>query len=192
MSKRRASKIILGLIFLLVSYAITALTNQNQSQQTLGDKTKQVSPTNPISSVKTEALVTRVVDGDTIEVLLSGEKKKVRLIGINSPESVDPRRAVECFGKDASNHAKELLTNKTVFLEADSSQNDVDKYKRLLRYVWLDQETNFNRQMIADGYAYEYTYDLPYKYQSSFKQAQIDAQAAKKGLWNEAACNGER
>jgi len=136
--------------------------------------------------------VNRVIDGDTIEVILNGQKKKVRLIGINTPETVDPRRPVQCFGKEASNYAKQLLTGKTVYLESDPTQGDLDKYKRLLRYVWLDGETNVNKAMIADGYAYEYTYNTPYKYQVEFKAAQKEAEDANRGLWSPTACAGKK
>lgn len=205
-------KLLFGLVFLLISYAITALGTVHQQQlqkQTLGEKvTVTVAPTAnpttfpsienlPSTTVQTvppgiEAKVDRVVDGDTIQVILGGGKQKVRLIGINTPETVDPRRPVQCFGKEASNHAKEVLTGKTVYLESDPTQDNTDKYKRLLRYVWLDAETNFNKQMIVDGYAYEYTYNIPYKYQLEFKSAQKEAENARRGLWSSTACAGGR
>lgn len=128
-----------------------------------------------------QAQVDRVVDGDTIEVILNGQKKKVRFIGINTPETVDPRKAVQCFGKEASNYPKQLLTNKTVYLESDPCKGDLDKYKRLLRYVWVDAETNVNKEMVADGYAYEYAYNKTYKYQAEFKEAQKEAEDANRG-----------
>ncbi len=132
--------------------------------------------------------VVRIIDGDTIVVNINGKDETIRLIGINAPETVDPRKAVECFGKEASNKAKELLDKKVVYLEKDSTQGDTDKYGRLLRYVFLEDGTNFNKIMIADGYVYEYTYNLPYKYQSEFKQAETEARKAKKGLWADDAC----
>jgi micrococcal nuclease len=131
--------------------------------------------------------VVEVVDGDTIAVDINGEKIKVRLIGINSPETVDPRKRVECFGKEASAAAKNLLSGKKVRLEADPSQMDRDKYGRLLRYVFLEDGTNVNELLVARGYAYEYTYDLPYKYQKEFRAAQKFAEANKRGLWGKCA-----
>jgi len=132
--------------------------------------------------------VTKVVDGDTIDVEINGESARLRLIGINTPETVDPRKPVECFGKEASAAAKELLFGKKVRLEADPSQTDRDKYDRLLRYVFLEDGTNFNELMIVRGYAYEYTYDVPYKYQKEFKAAQKFAEGNKKGLWADGVC----
>jgi micrococcal nuclease len=134
--------------------------------------------------------VVKVIDGDTIDVSIDGKTERLRLIGVDTPETVDPRKPVQCFGKEASNHAKELLTGKKVSLERDDSQDDRDKYDRLLRYVFLEDGTNYNKQIIADGYAHEYTYNIPYKYQSSFKQAQKDADSNNKGLWSSDTCNG--
>lgn len=133
--------------------------------------------------------VAAVIDGDTIQVLIDGKKETLRLIGIDTPETVDPRKPVQCFGKEASAKAKSLLSGKSVKLEADPIQGERDKYQRLLRYVFLEDGTNFNRLMISEGYAHEYTYSTPYKYQAEFKQAQKEAEAAKKGLWADNACS---
>ena len=133
--------------------------------------------------------VVKVIDGDTISVNIDGRVETLRLIGINTPETVDPRKPVECFGKEASDKAKELLTGKKVYLEADNTQGERDKYSRLLRYVWLEDGTFFNKKMISDGYAYEYTYDTIYKYQTEFKQAEIEARTTKKGLWADNVCD---
>lgn len=132
--------------------------------------------------------VVKVIDGDTISVDIGGNKQTVRLIGLNTPETVDPRRPVECFGKEASNKAKELLVDKNVRLELDPSQGDVDKYDRQLRYVYLEDGTLVNKLMIEEGYAYEYTYDLPYIYQTDFKNAQMVARDEKRGLWADGVC----
>ena len=134
--------------------------------------------------------VVKVVDGDTIDVNLDDKIERLRLIGINTPETVDPRKAVECFGKEASEKAKSILTGKKVALENDPSQDERDKYNRLLKYVFLEDGTSFNLLMIQEGYAYEYTYDLPYKYQTEFKQAQKEAEENKAGLWG-ARCGSQ-
>ena len=132
--------------------------------------------------------VTHIVDGDTIDVNINGAIERVRLIGIDTPEVVDPRKPVQCFGIEASNKAKEVLTGQSVVLENDPSQGDKDKYSRLLRYIFLKDGTNFNKLMIEQGYAHEYTYDLPYKYQQEFKQAQTYARENKLGLWQDNIC----
>lgn len=127
---------------------------------------------------------------DTIQIVYEGKSTKVRLIGINTPEVVDPRRPVQCFGKEASTRAKDLVAGKTLFITSDPTQADRDKYDRLLRYVWLNDGTNLNYEMIAQGYAFEYTYDIPYMYQALFKNAQLAAQTKSLGLWAQSSCQG--
>ncbi|MDD2646484.1 MAG: thermonuclease family protein [Patescibacteria group bacterium] len=136
--------------------------------------------------------VIKVVDGDTIDVDLDGKTERLRLIGIDTPETVDPRKVVQCFGKEASDKAKEILNGKMVSLESDKTQGERDKYDRLLRYVYLEDGTMFNRYMIAEGYAHEYTYQSnPYKYQAEFKETEKQAREQNKGLWDINTCNGD-
>lgn len=132
--------------------------------------------------------VVKVVDGDTIHIDIDGKKETVRLTGMNTPETVDPRRPVECFGKEASAKAKELLDGQQVRIETESSQGERDKYGRLLGYVTREDGLLFNKYMISEGYAYEYTYRLPYKYQAEFRTAQKEAEAAGRGLWAPGVC----
>ena len=134
--------------------------------------------------------VTKVVDGDTAKVNIDGVIETLRLIGIDTPETKDPRKPVQCFGQEASNRAKQLLENSNVHLEADPTQGERDKYGRLLRYIFLADGTNFNEKMIFDGYAHEYTYNLPYKYQAQFKEAQTQADQNNRGLWAASTCAG--
>ncbi|MDO8551511.1 MAG: thermonuclease family protein [bacterium] len=142
-----------------------------------------------VESNKQEVKVTRVIDGDTIDVLINRKTERVRLIGINTPETVDPRKPVECFGKKAYQVANERLVGQTVWMEQDPSQTNRDRYHRLLRYIWTDGGTvDFGKKMIANGFAYEYTYNRSYKYQAIYKQAQKEAEEGKKGLWADNAC----
>lgn len=147
------------------------------------------------SVVKKEAevfySVIKVVDGDTLSINVNGKSKTLRLIGLDTPETVDPRKPVQCFGVEASNKAKEILTGQSVRIEQDPTQGELDKYGRLLVYVFLKDGTNFNKKMIADGYGYEYTYNLPYKYQKEFKQAEDTARIEKRGLWADGICEEE-
>lgn len=136
--------------------------------------------------------VTRVVDGDTLVVNINGVEEKVRLIGINTPETVDPRKPVECFGKEASARMKELANGKNIRLESDNSQNTHDIYGRLLDYVYLEDGQMLNRKMVAEGYAYEYTYMTPYKYQKEFRDVQTLAKVSSRGLWAPETCNGKK
>ena len=133
--------------------------------------------------------VYKVIDGDTITVMIDGVNQNIRLIGINSPEVASSFTTTECFGAEASGAAKAQLTNKKVRLESDPASGNKDKYNRLLRYVYLEDGTLFNKWMIAQGYAYEYTYaGIAYKYQTDFKAAQTSAKTGQKGLWTDGVC----
>lgn len=145
----------------------------------------------PPPSDMQQGRVVHVVDGDTFDVQLNGREERVRLIGLNTPESVDPRRPVQCFGVEASDFAKRTLDGATVGLELDDSQGDRDPNGRLLRYVWLDDGRLFNQTLIREGYAFEYTYNQPYKYQALFRDAQRTARATNAGLWSPDTCDGE-
>ncbi len=134
--------------------------------------------------------VTKVVDGDTIKIMYNGVEESVRMIGIDTPETVHPTEAVECFGKEASDKMKEYVQGKNVKIMFDSSQGESDKYGRLLLYVWVD-DVFVNKQMILEGYAYEYTYSTPYLYQSEFKATQKAAEDSRKGLWGD-VCECEK
>lgn len=136
--------------------------------------------------------VIRVVDGDTLVVNINGVEEKVRLIGINTPETVDPRKTVECFGKEATSRMKDLADGKNVRLENDNSQSERDVYGRLLDYVYLEDGQMLNRKMIAEGYAYEYTYMTPYKYQKEFRDVQTLARVSARGLWAPETCSGKK
>ncbi len=150
--------------------------------------------TTSTSQFKTNAFIKRVVDGDTLNVDLDGEGEfTVRLLGINTPETVDPRKPVECFGKEASNFAKELLNEKRVRLDADPQADERDKYGRLLRNVILEDERNFNKLMVSEGYAFAYT-SFPQNAadKRELKKLEEEARLAGRGLWNPQTCNGKQ
>jgi len=132
--------------------------------------------------------VIKVIDGDTLNVNINGTSTTLRLIGLDTPESVHPTKPTECFGVEASSKAKSILDGKMVALESDASQDSLDKYGRTLRYVFLEDGTNFNKMMIEQGYGHEYTYNKPYKFQAEFKQAELDAKNKKAGLWADGSC----
>jgi endonuclease YncB( thermonuclease family) len=132
--------------------------------------------------------VIKVVDGDTLTIQMNGKSQTLRLIGLDTPETVDPRKPVQCFGIEASNKAKNVLTGQKVLIETDPSQDTYDKYNRLLVYVFLQDGTLFNKTMISEGFGHEYTYNTPYKYQSEFKIAENEARIQKKGLWADGVC----
>lgn len=122
--------------------------------------------------------VSRVIDGDTLE--LEGGTR-VRFIGVDTPEVVDSRKAVQCFGPEASAYTKELLKDGAVILRKDISDTDV--YGRLLRYVYLPDGTFVNLKLVADGYAYASTYPPDVSHAEEFVAAQTAARTAGLGLW---------
>jgi len=158
------------------------IENNSASQNALSSQEKSAS----ISKLNLkEAKISRVVDGDTVEL---SEGTKIRLIGVNSPESTT---RTEPYGKEASNYTKSSLTGKTVYLEKDVSETD--QYGRLLRYVWIDvpkeitdseiKTKMFNAILVENGYAQVSTYPPDVKYRDYFTKYNMDARNAKKGLW---------
>jgi endonuclease YncB( thermonuclease family) len=133
------------------------------------------------------ASVVRVVDGDTVEVRIGGREETVRLIGIDTPETVDPRSPVECFGEEASQRTKALLPEGTeVRLVADVEARD--RYDRLLAYVYRDDGTFVNLALVEDGYASVSTYPPNVAHAGEFVAAAARARDEGRGLW--AACGG--
>ncbi|MBI2551899.1 thermonuclease family protein [Candidatus Uhrbacteria bacterium] len=199
------SAAILGLIILLLIFLITfvviAAGDEKEAQQTIPppvtaepQKQEEQTPKQdappiqpflptveqiPAPEVKDETvLVTRVIDGDTIEI---EGGQRVRYIGIDTPETVDPRKPVQCFGAEASNYNKALVENKRVRLEKDVSETD--KYGRLLRYVYVDN-LFVNLVLIQEGFAHSSAYPPDVKYQPQFTAAERLAREQQKGLWN--------
>jgi endonuclease YncB( thermonuclease family) len=171
------------------------------SENKVEPKAVEIKPTQPEKTVYVPVVqanqqyeyysISSVVDGDTVKVNINGTVETLRLIGMDTPETVDPRKPVQCFGKEASNKAKELLTGKKVRIEEDSSQGEFDKYNRRLAYIYREDGLFYNKYMIEQGYAHEYTYNTPYKYQTEFKATQKSAQENLRGLWSPDTCNGD-
>ncbi len=132
------------------------------------------------STAGANALVTRVVDGDTVEVRFRGRELDVRLIGIDTPETVAPGQPVECYGRAASRFATRRLAGLRVRLEFDVER--LDRYGRTLAYVWLGDEL-FNETLVREGYAMVATYPPNVRYVERFVAAQREARSAGLGLW---------
>lgn len=136
-----------------------------------------VPPSPPSSESAQQAVVKRVIDGDTIEL---EDGRKLRYIGIDTPETKHPTKGVECFGQEAALKNKELVEGKMVRLEKDVSETD--RYGRLLRYVWLDDRM-VNELLVAEGYAYSSSYPPDIARQEQLKAAQLTARTVSQGLW---------
>lgn len=175
--------VILALLFGVISKDdILAAFNENFVENLAGNSAKTAEK--PVEKPSEETYeVLRVVDGDTIQIDYNGTKEKVRLIGIDTPESVHPDEAKNTEnGKIASDYTKELLTGKFVKLELDVQERD--KYGRILAYVYLDGEM-VNKKLLADGYAQVATFPPNVKYVDEFTEIQKEAKEAKRGLWAE-------
>lgn len=127
--------------------------------------------------------VLRVVDGDTFMVNYNGKDEYVRLIGINTPETVKPNSPVEYYGKEASNYTKSIINGKYVRLEFDVEQTD--KYGRLLAYVYLEDGKMLNEILVRDGFAQVMTVPPNVKFADRFIELQRQARNESRGLWNE-------
>ena len=129
--------------------------------------------------------VTHITDGDTIEVDMAGTSEKIRMIGVDTPETKKPDSPVQCFGPNASAFTKTTLTGKSVRLESDPTNDNRDRYGRLLRYVYLQDGSLLEETLIAGGYGFAYT-SFPFQKAARFSELQAQAQIANIGLW--AAC----
>lgn len=163
--------------------------SKNLPHQTLPAKRSQKvlssTPTLPLKKEESIFVVTKVIDGDTIEI---EEGLRVRYIGINTPETVDPRRPVQCFGKESSEKNKELVAGKIVRLEKDISEKDT--YGRLLRYVFVDDASSgseifVNDYLVRKGYASATSYPPDVQYQEQFREAEKEAREKNLGLWEQ-------
>lgn len=170
--KRRTQKLLLSLLLGLVLLLINSHTDW--LKQTA--KTVQQNQPGLYDVVKVD-------DGDTIVVDMNGSEEIVRFIGVDTPETQDPRKPVQCYGHEASTYTKNLLSGKSVRLQADPLDTNRDRYNRLLRYVYLPDGTLLEEKLITEGYALAYT-AFPFEKASEFEGYEQTAHAAGKGLWS--------
>ena len=168
----KSKKKMTSLVVIVVVLGVLAFQYINQTGpfQNNGADTS----TGPQDSEKVH--VSRVVDGDTfVAENDNNEQLKVRLIGVDTPETVKPNTPVQPYGKEASDYSKEKLTNQDVYLEYDKEKED--RYGRVLAYVWLDKKTMFNEQLVKEGLAREKYFAPNGKYKNVFKEAESAAKA---------------
>lgn len=127
-----------------------------------------------------EVYVTKVIDGDTFVYKKNGKNIKVRLIGVNTPELHHPFKSEEFFGKEAKEFTKDKIYRKKVYLEKD--EEDLDKYGRELRYVWLS-DGMLNDELLKEGFAETMTIEPNTKYKKDFKEILKKAKMERKGMW---------
>ncbi len=128
----------------------------------------------------TAPLVTRVIDGDTIEVDIAGTIYKVRYIGIDTPELDDKRPEFSALAQEATRYNRHLVAGKTIRLEEDVSETD--RYGRLLRYVYVG-DTFVNGELVRQGLAWAKAYEPDIKYQDYLEEMETEAKRDKIGLW---------
>lgn len=138
---------------------------------------------NALSLTPGQAKVVEAIDGDTLLVELAGRRETVRLIGVDTPETKDRRKPVQCFGQAAADFTKSLAEGKTVRLAADPHSNDRDKYRRLLRYAYLPDSRLLNAVIIESGYGFAYTI-FPYEKIDDFRALEANARRWSRGLWS--------
>lgn len=126
--------------------------------------------------------VDHFVDGDTIAVNMNGHTESVRMIGVDTPETHKPNTPVQCYGPAAAAYTKNLISDRRVRLEADPTNQNRDRYGRLLRYVYLPDNTLVAKELISNGYGFAYT-SFPFTKKEAFIGYEQQAKAANKGLW---------
>lgn len=177
MTTRRAIRLIIAI--LLVAAGIS-------SQRILDREAAPIVPEIETASVPDGfVLVTEVVDGDTIVIVDPDDPDtavRVRYIGVDTPETVHPTKPVQCFGREASSFNASLVEGMAVRLERDIS--DMDQYGRLLRYVYLEDGTFVNLELVRQGYATLSTYPPDVAHAAEFQTAQHEAREAGLGLWS--------
>lgn len=127
--------------------------------------------------------VSSVIDGDTFKARVDNRQITVRMLGINTPETVDPRKPPQCFGPEASEETKSLLMGHSVRLAFNPNREARDRYGRYLLYVHRDDGLFVNEYLVKGGFAREYTVGKPYSMQAEFRKAESEAKATKDGLW---------
>ena len=175
--KKKNSLLIFG-ILILVPFLLGFLFLLPPKQSFLEEKEQEIF-TAEDGQVLEEAIVTKVIDGDTVEI---NGSQQVRYIGINTPEISFTNGEADCYGEEARRANEELVGGKKVWLEKDVSETD--KYGRLLRYVWSG-ELMINEYLVAQGFANIATYPPDIKHQERLLKAQKEAVLSKRGLWKD-------
>lgn len=147
------------------------------------EDTERPTTTAPPIVEQAHAVVTKVTDGDTFHATIDGADFTIRIIGINTPETVAPGKPVECGRPEATAAATKLLAGEVVILTPDPTQADTDRYGRLLRYADLPDGNDVGDQLIQDGHARQAEYDGPYQRQDTYLADEHIAATTLIGGW---------
>lgn len=169
------------ILLLILPLAITSCTNKDPPVRPSAQATSTSTPN--MAKISANATITEVIDGDTVIAEVNGSVENIRLIGIDTPESVATTRPKQCYGVEASDYLKSLLpTGTAVTLILDAQPRD--QYDRLLAYVFRSHDELFvNLDLVAHGYAGTLSYPPNTHYKSLFSQAAKSASQASLGLW---------
>ncbi len=173
MLTRRDKKRLVGLIISLIIISLGWLSSRYP--QTAG-KVIGIPPSGTYKVLKIE-------DGDTITVDMNGHSETVRFIGVDTPETQDPRKPVQCFGHAAADFTRQLISNQPVRLEADPLSSNRDRYNRLLRYIYLPDGRLVEAEIIKEGFGFAYT-SFPFTKADEFLDYQKTAREQNRGLWS--------
>lgn len=146
----------------------------------------ETTPADAELSAPEAAEVIAVVDGDTINVQTAGGEARVRLIGLDTPEINRDGGPDDCYAQEARDDLNALVYGQTVELRGDPTQDDTDRYGRLLRHVYIDGQSAA-LALLEAGAAHEYTYQVPYIGQAQHQAAEAEARAAELGMWGSCA-----
>jgi endonuclease YncB( thermonuclease family) len=161
----------------LITLAITLFLILAQTQGWLDSAKQEATESQPGLYA-----VTRFIDGDTFAVDMNGNTETVRMIGVDTPETHKPNTPVQCYGPAAAAYTKNLIGTQKVRLESDPTNQNRDRYNRLLRYVYLPDNRLVQKEIIASGYGFAYT-QFPFTKKDEFVKAEQQADQADKGLW---------
>jgi micrococcal nuclease len=170
--RRRTQKQLISLAISVLVVLIGAYANRHPQQAI------KITATVPAGSYR----VTEFLDGDTITVDMNGHSEKIRMIGVDTPETHDPRKSVECFGQAAATYTKQLIGNNPVRLEADQLSTNRDRYNRLLRYVYTSDNKLVESELIKNGYGFAYV-SFPFSKLEEFREYEKQAREQNVGLW---------
>ncbi|MFA6391535.1 MAG: thermonuclease family protein [Patescibacteria group bacterium] len=178
----------LVVIIILVASGGIRLLDNNQPENTninVGEETEFIDPAIYERGDEFKAIIDRVVDGDTIAL---SDNTKVRVLGIDTPETKDPRKPVQCFGQEAADKMQQLVLGREVTFISDNTQSNRDEYDRLLRYLYLGGE-DVGALLVKEGYAYAYL-AYPTIKTDEYKILENNAREKGLGLWSSETCNG--
>ena len=181
--KIKINKKFISLCLFAIYFIYQAITQQNNPTKfnLKNNPTIKISPT-PIKGV---TIVVSVIDGDTI---ILNDQSHLRYIGVDTPELHHPKIKLQCFGEEAKIANQKLVEGKEIIMETDVS--NVDRYKRLLRYVWVKNNNSSNSAifvndyLVRQGFAYASTFPPDVKYAKQFIEAETEARENNRGLWS--------